>query len=193
MRAAVVLIALGALGCSKDGGDQAGKAPPGRFDVAKTKPKKTVSVDELCDVRPAAGAGPALTWPALSGEAPAGGRLRWINLWATWCKPCLEEMPMLRRFHDDMTRAGAGFELAFVSVDVDDEVVARFRGSHPEVPPGPRLARADDLPGFMKAIGLDESAPIPVHIFVGPDDKIRCVRAGGLREPDLEAVREILR
>jgi thiol-disulfide isomerase/thioredoxin len=40
-----------------------------------------------------------------------------INLWATWCVPCAEEMPELQRLHPDLERAG--IDLLGVSVDLD--------------------------------------------------------------------------
>ena len=30
-----------------------------------------------------------------------------VNYWATWCPPCIEEMPELQSFHDDYEKRGA--------------------------------------------------------------------------------------
>ncbi len=43
------------------------------------------------------------------------GRVVVINLWATWCPPCVVEMPELQKFHD--RHADAGVFLAAVSAD----------------------------------------------------------------------------
>jgi thiol-disulfide isomerase/thioredoxin len=182
-----------AAGCEKEGGGQPAAQLEGRGDVASVKPRKKVTVEELCDVRPDPGAAPRLVWPELSGPAPAGGRARWINLWATWCVPCVEEMPQLSRWHASLGAEGIAFDLAFVSVDADDAVVAEFRKRHADLPAGPRIARAEALPGFLTSLGLDAGAPIPVLAFVGADDRVRCVRAGAMKEADLDAVRQVLR
>ena len=31
------------------------------------------------------------------GASPSASAWTWLNLWATWCTPCVEEMDLLRR------------------------------------------------------------------------------------------------
>lgn len=56
------------------------------------------------------------------GDGPArppntgDGRPTVVNLWASWCAPCVREMPLLQRIAD---RAGEGAR--FVGIDVEDE------------------------------------------------------------------------
>jgi len=190
--------ALMAGGCDRRGDEK--REPPASGDrvnaveAGPEKNEKKVSADEFCDVRAKqASAAPALTLPALAGgQSPPGkGSWRWFNVWATWCKPCIEEMPQLSKWRADMAAQGVRFDLVFLSADESDEIVARFRERHPDAPPSLRLADPDSLPKWFSAIGLGESAPIPVHVFVDPDDRVRCVRAGGVKEKDLSAVRAI--
>jgi thiol-disulfide isomerase/thioredoxin len=56
------------------------------------------------------GDGPAR--PANTGD----GRPTVINLWASWCAPCVREMPLLQRTAD---RAGEG--VRFVGINIEDE------------------------------------------------------------------------
>jgi peroxiredoxin len=52
------------------------------------------------------------------------GKVVLVNFWATWCAPCLEEMPAMERLwrrHKD-----AGFILVAVSVDTDPKKVPPF-------------------------------------------------------------------
>jgi peroxiredoxin len=72
---------------------------------------------------------PAFALPRLKGGAPISladlrGRVVLLNFWATWCKPCEEEMPAMQRLHEAL--APEGFELVSVSVDEDASEVARF-------------------------------------------------------------------
>lgn len=73
---------------------------------------------------------PALDLPRLGGGAPVRlaelrGRAVLVNFWATWCKPCEDEMPAMERLYAAL-RAD-GFELLAVSVDVGDAEVTEFR------------------------------------------------------------------
>jgi thiol-disulfide isomerase/thioredoxin len=183
----------GGVGCGRERDARKEPAAGGRVDAVQAGAQKKVTADEFCDTRTAEGVAPDLALPALAGgkAAPAKGTWRWINVWATWCKPCIEEMPQLVKWHKELGAKGTPFDLVFVSVDDSDDVVTRFRERHPDAPDSVRFADPDALPKWLGAIGLGEQAPIPVHVFVDPDDKVRCVRAGGVKEKDLPAVRAI--
>jgi peroxiredoxin len=43
------------------------------------------------------------------------GKVVLLNVWATWCRPCLKEMPALQRLHDQLQPDG--FTVLAVSVD----------------------------------------------------------------------------
>jgi len=43
-----------------------------------------------------------------------------VNLWATWCAPCIEEFPYLMRLH--RTYEDQGFRVVFVSMDSLNEI-----------------------------------------------------------------------
>jgi len=56
------------------------------------------------------------------------GKVVLVNFWATWCPPCLEEMPAMERLwrrHKD-----AGFVLLAVSLDSDPKKVPPFVSAH---------------------------------------------------------------
>jgi cytochrome c biogenesis protein CcmG, thiol:disulfide interchange protein DsbE len=53
-----------------------------------------------------------------------GGRLLVLNFWATWCQPCVEEVPSLDRFAQAM--AGSGVVVLGVSVDRDPKTYQAF-------------------------------------------------------------------
>ena len=55
------------------------------------------------------------TGPARAVDA-GDGRPTVVNLWASWCAPCVREMPLLQRTADR-----AGDAVRFVGIDVQDE------------------------------------------------------------------------
>jgi thiol-disulfide isomerase/thioredoxin len=83
-----------------------------------------------------AAAAPLAPWagggtPPLVLKTPAGeivdlarmrGKVVLVNFWATWCAPCVEEMPALARLRDRL--AGRGFEVLAVN---QGEMPARVR------------------------------------------------------------------
>jgi len=74
-------------------------------------------------------AAPAFELPGLDGELLAlsqvNGKVVLVNFWATWCKPCEDEMPAMETLYRELH--GAGFELIAISVDDDRATVAAFR------------------------------------------------------------------
>jgi thiol-disulfide isomerase/thioredoxin len=185
------LIALAALGACEDKKDDG--PPPSRVNAVKADPAAAQAAAEaFCDVRHPADKAPAFALPALSGEAPAmPDGWRWVNVWATWCKPCVEEIPMLRTWRDKLAKKRP-FHLVFVSGDASDEELATYRGLVDAAPDGPRIADYEALPAWLATLGLEGSPSLPVHILVDPAGKTRCVRAARVTEKDLAAVETLL-
>src|SRR5690606_9631494 len=61
-------------------------------------------------VTPGSLAGPPATVPGL-----AAGRPTLVNLWASWCGPCIEEMPELQRFH--AAQGANGVQVVGIALD----------------------------------------------------------------------------
>jgi cytochrome c biogenesis protein CcmG/thiol:disulfide interchange protein DsbE len=69
------------------------------------------------------------TAPPLAGRTLDGAHYRWVpgrssltivNVWASWCGPCREELPTIARFAHESAAAG----IAVVAVDTRDGPVA---------------------------------------------------------------------
>lgn len=57
------------------------------------------------------------------------GQFVLINFWATWCPPCVAEMPSLERLHQRFQNES--FEILAVSLDEDWASIRRFRQKIP--------------------------------------------------------------
>jgi thiol-disulfide isomerase/thioredoxin len=51
-----------------------------------------------------------------------------VNFWATWCPPCVEEMPELSALHDEL--APRGLRMLGIGIDQPDKI-AEFSRRHP--------------------------------------------------------------
>ena len=54
------------------------------------------------------------------------GHVVLLNFWASWCAPCLEELPSLEDLHHQLP----GVEVVGISIDEDSEAYARFVTLH---------------------------------------------------------------
>jgi cytochrome c biogenesis protein CcmG, thiol:disulfide interchange protein DsbE len=54
------------------------------------------------------------------------GKVVVLNVWASWCPPCVEEMPLLQRLHDRIAERG-GTVLGIDTQDATDKALAFLR------------------------------------------------------------------
>lgn len=182
-----LVVLLGLVAC--DGGDSKPAAPPrSRVDVVTAAPKKEADPAQFCEERP----NKPFAYPELDTPAPAGGRWRWVNVWATWCGPCVEEMPRLATWESKLVAEGTDVDVQFLSVDATAEEVTKFRASHPTTPEGVRMKDAANLSPWLASVGLDDTAVLPIHMFVDPQDQIRCVRMGAVGDADYDVIKKVL-
>ncbi len=171
-------------------------APPpsrSRVDAVLAPAGSGVSLDAFCEVQGRGGSATKMSWPELDGEVPGtSGVWTWVSLWATWCQPCLAELPMMKRWEERLQGVGHAVIVRHVSVDANAEDLASFRSSYTDPPGGPRVADQASVEPWLGSLGLDAGAAIPIHLFVDPQQRIRCVRVGAVSEPDYAAVEAIL-
>lgn len=76
---------------------------------------------------------PDFTLPGLNGEmirlADQKGKVVFLNIWATWCPPCVQEMPSMEKLYQQLK--GEDFEILAVSIDKKGtEAVLPFMKKH---------------------------------------------------------------
>jgi thiol-disulfide isomerase/thioredoxin len=194
VRFELALVSLLAMACDEK------PAGPGPERFASVKKATKAAGARFCEkTYPARGEGartftPALTRPFEGGAAGPAGGWTWVNLWATWCTPCVEEMGMLNRWRDGFAREGLPVRFELLSID-EPSAQAALEGWKDKNLAGPiRWLRAqEDLGPFLESLGVDRSAAIPVHALVDPQGALRCVRVGSIHQQDYGAVRDLIR
>ncbi|MGO9686212.1 MAG: TlpA family protein disulfide reductase [Beijerinckiaceae bacterium] len=105
------------------------------------------------------------------------GRVVLLNFWATWCGPCLEEIPVFSRWQRQY--GDAGLQVIGVSMDDDEAVVRRFLVK--QAVPYPILMGDANLgERFGGVYGLPQSFLI---------DARGLIVFRGVGEPNIEALR----
>lgn len=172
-----------------------------RFDAVRPT-AGLAATNGWCDALFPAAAAPALVLPRLeairSGEAVPpfpGDRWVWLNVWATWCVPCRQEMPLLLRWQAVLAEEGVPVELWFLSIDASAAEVAAYLDAHPELAAArhARLVKGNDLGVWLRGYVADPPESIPIQMLVAPGGRVRCVRAGPVGDADWPRVRTLLR
>jgi peroxiredoxin len=118
---------------------------------------------------------PNFAFPDINGKqislADYRGRVVLINVWATWCPPCGQEMPSMQRLYEKFK--GENFEILAVSIDSEGrEVVAPFmRKMNLTFPalldPGETIIPLYGITGVPESFIVDKDG-ILVEKIVGP-------------------------
>ena len=139
------------------------------------------------------GDAPPFDLPSLAGTRVSlvalRGRVVLVNFWATWCKPCEDEMPAMGRLYESLR--GDGFELLAISVDEPGEhvreFVERLAIQFPVlIDPDKRVAELYQTYRFPESFLVDRDGTI-VERYIGPKEwdagayvgRIRRLLAGG--------------
>jgi cytochrome c biogenesis protein CcmG, thiol:disulfide interchange protein DsbE len=119
---------------------------------------------------------PAFELPRLDG-APTSlqsqrGRVVLVNLWASWCAPCITEMPSLQRLHEKL--GPEGLVLIGVAADEDEkairDVIQRLSLTFPVLrDPDGRMAGAYRATGYPETYLIDKQGVLRAT-FVGPQE-----------------------
>lgn len=147
-----------------------------------------VATDAAAPQRPLADRLPEFTLENLAGERQSigswPGKPLLINFWATWCAPCLREIPMLKEFQ------AANPELQVVGIAVDRRPAVEQFAPTMEFN-YPILIGQSDAWEAAAAFGVDFYA-LPFTIFTGGDGSVLGVHTGELHAEHLEAFHSIL-
>ncbi len=129
----------------------------------------TLSANDL----PAQNRVPLISLDELEKRLDGGGDTTFVvNLWATWCAPCVAEMPYFEQLQQDY--ASAPLRVLFISLDAKkhQDAVVKFinrNGLKNEV----WLLDEKNEQYFIPAISAEWSGAIPATLFVNKHKGIR--------------------
>jgi thiol-disulfide isomerase/thioredoxin len=106
-----------------------------------------------------------------------------INFWATWCGPCLREIPMLK----ELQASRPDLQVVGIAIDKPD-LVAKFAGDIAFN--YPILIGQNEAWAAASALGVNIFA-LPFTIFTAGDGSILGVHTGELHAEHIEAFRTV--
>ncbi len=128
-------------------------------------------------------------------ERPAGGALAMqsfkgrpllLNFWATWCPPCIEELPLLDRFFKE--NSANGWQVLGLAIDQPGAVRNFLRKMPLAFPIGLAGMAGAEL---GKSLG-NLSGGLPFTVVLGSDGLVRHRRIGKVSPGDLLAWRDLI-
>src|SRR6056297_447383 len=110
------------------------------------------------------------------------GKAVFLNIWATWCPPCIAEMPSIQALYNDV-KENPNVAFVLVSMDEDFEKAKAFMEQ-----------REYDLPIYhyrTKAPGTYQSTVIPTTYVISADGKL-AMEKRGLAKYDTDEFKDFL-
>lgn len=121
------------------------------------------------------------------------GKWTWVNFWAAWCVPCIEEIPMLLDWEKRLGVSGH-FQVIFVSLDDDERQLSKFLSDQPKA--GIRrtywLKEGEQRKQWLEKASLPADPQLPMHLLLDPKGNARCVVQGAVEPVDLTTLTSIL-
>jgi thiol-disulfide isomerase/thioredoxin len=92
-----------------------------------------------------------------------------INFWATWCKPCIEEMPYFEKLNQEY--ASKNVEVLLVSLDFPKQIESRLKPFIKNKNIKSKVVLLDDINEdiWIKAIDENWSGAIPATLIYNKD------------------------
>lgn len=103
-----------------------------------------------------------------------------INFWATWCPPCVDELPLLNDFF--AKHSGEGWNVLGLAIDKPDAVLAFFKHTPLAYPVG--MAGSSGRP-LMELFGNSVGA-LPFSLLIGSEGIILRRKLGKVTLRDLD-------
>jgi thiol-disulfide isomerase/thioredoxin len=109
------------------------------------------------------------------------GRPLLVNFWATWCAPCVQEMPMIDAFYRQ--QGGKGLQVVGLAIDQPTSVRNFLQRTPVTFPIGLAGFEGTELTRVMG----NTAGGLPFSVAIAADGSIQQRRMGRVSEADLKA------
>jgi thiol-disulfide isomerase/thioredoxin len=136
---------------------------------------------------------PVVKYPQLLGmmENCEKAEIHIFNFWATWCKPCIEELPFLEAVnlkYENVQVSLISFD-DVADLDIKVKTFVQKKGLQSKV----YLLDETDYNQFIDLVDSHWSGAIPATVIVSCPDKTRVFKEGAFKEGELERIVESLK
>ena len=110
------------------------------------------------------------------------GQVVVLNFWASWCGPCVTEMPAFDRVYNDYREQG----VTFLGIDTQDvELAAKAFADRIDVSYPLGVDESGRLAAEFGQVGSDGVFALPTTVIIGADGRVARTWVGALREDTL--------
>lgn len=170
----VALLALSLVACKPEQAPVAAPAPAPEAPPAAAETTQPGVVQQTVEI-------PQLQVPTVDGKTYdlASHRGQWVvvNFWATWCAPCLQEMPELSALHAMRSNVEV-VGLAYEDIELDE--MQAFLKEHPVAYPIAIIDTFSPPKDFATPRGL------PMTYLIAPDGKVARQFLGPVNAQEIE-------
>ena len=126
--------------------------------------------------------------PAITRAVHGRARPVLVHFWASWCGPCLEELPLVEKFARDMK--GRGVDVLSLSLDDPERAGARVVEVLTQRAPSltRNIVKVSDTEAFINAIDTRWEGSIPAVFAYDDKGRLRDRLIGEATRRDLDAL-----
>ena len=121
---------------------------------------------------------PSFSFESLEGEAinidDYNGKVIILNFWATWCPPCIHEIPEFIELQEEYGEKG----LQFIGVAIDDKSAVEAFADGVGIN-YPNVATEEEGVALAQRYG-NSFGVLPYTVFIGRDGKVATIVKGGV-------------
>ena len=120
-------------------------------------------------------------------SASSTPRIQVVNFWATWCAPCIKELPLFERLNESREDVTVSLVSVDMDLDPDTDKVYRFV-ARKKLKSNVYILNEEDPNTWIDKIDKNWSGAIPATLIINPTNGKRKFVEKELKDGDLETL-----